>query len=192
ASKTGVLSGLSGSERQDKLDELTISSSSRMMRSAIFGQIIILIVFIPILSLTGIEGKMFTPMALTFGFAMLGAMILCLTYVPMASSVFLNKGVKAENGISRRIMGFFHRLYEPAIRFALRRKGIVIGSALFLFGAALVVFLRMGGEFIPQLDEGDFALHPLVKPGTSLSQTVETNTRLEGILMEEFPDEVEQ
>ncbi len=190
--KSGVLSGISGSKRQDKLDELTISSSSRMMRSAIFGQIIILIVFIPILSLTGIEGKMFTPMALTFGFAMLGAMILCLTYVPMVSSIFLNEGVKTENGISQRIMNFFHRLYEPAIRFALRRKGIVIGSALFLFGAALVLFLRMGGEFIPQLDEGDFALHPLVKPGTSLSQTVETNTRLERILMEEFPDEVKQ
>ncbi len=190
--KSGALTGLSGSERQNKLDELTISSSSRMMRSAIFGQIIILIVFIPILSLTGIEGKMFTPMALTFGFAMLGAMILCLTYVPMVSSVFLNEKAKNENAVSQRIMGFFHRLYEPAIRFALRRKAIVIATALLLFGAALVVFLRMGGEFIPQLDEGDFALHPLVKPGTSLSQTVETNTRLEGILMKEFPDEIEQ
>src|SRR5690625_4394393 len=114
ASKTGVLTGLSGSERQDKLDELTISSSSRMMRSAIFGQIIILIVFIPILSLTGIEGKMFTPMALTFGFAMLGAMILCLTYVPMVSSVFLTEGVNAENGISQSIIGLFYRLYEQA------------------------------------------------------------------------------
>ncbi|MDZ7719881.1 MAG: CusA/CzcA family heavy metal efflux RND transporter [Balneolaceae bacterium] len=192
ASKTGVLAGLTGKERQNKLDELTIQSSSRMMRSAIFGQVIILIVFIPILTLTGIEGKMFKPMALTFGFAMLGAMILCLTYVPMISSMFLNENVKAENGISQRIMNVFHRFYDPAIRFALRRKGIVIVTAILLFGAALVVFLRMGGEFIPQLDEGDFAIHPLVKPGTSLTQTVETNTRIERILMEEFPDEIEQ
>lgn len=192
ATKTGALSGLSGKERQNRLDELTIQSSSRMMRSAIFGQIIILIVFIPILTLTGIEGKMFKPMALTFGFAMLGAMILCLTYVPMISSLFLNENVKNENGISQRIMNFFHRLYAPAIRFALHRKGLVIGTALLLFGVALVVFLRMGGEFIPQLDEGDFAIHPLVKPGTSLSQTVETNTRLERILLERFPDEIEQ
>ncbi|MDZ7691782.1 MAG: CusA/CzcA family heavy metal efflux RND transporter [Balneolaceae bacterium] len=190
--KTDVLSKLSGRERRNKIDELTISSSSRMMRSAIFGQVIILIVFIPILSLTGIEGKMFTPMALTFGFAMLGAMILCLTYVPMISSLFLNENVKEKNGISQSVMNFFHRLYEPAIRFALRRKGIILGTALVLFGAALVMFLRMGGEFIPQLDEGDFAIHPLVKPGTSLSQTVETNTRLEQILMDEFPDEIEQ
>lgn len=192
ASKTGVLTGLAGSERQNKLDELTILSASRMMRSAIFGQIIILIVFIPILSLTGIEGKMFRPMALTFGFAMLGAMILCLTYVPMICSLFLNESATSESKVTRHIMNFFHRLYDPAIRFALRRKGIVLGSALLLFGASLIIFLRMGGEFIPQLDEGDFAIHPLVKPGTSLSQTIETNTRLEQILVEEFPDEVEQ
>ncbi|MEX2351104.1 MAG: efflux RND transporter permease subunit, partial [Balneolaceae bacterium] len=191
-SKSNVLNKLTGAERAAKVDELTIQSSSRMMRSAIFGQIIILIVFIPILSLTGIEGKMFTPMALTFGFAMLGAMILCLTYVPMISSVLLKGDLKQQNGVSAKIMNFFNRMYEPTIRFALRRKSLVLGVAGALFIAALIVFLRMGGEFIPQLDEGDFAIHPLVKPGTSLSQTIETNTRLEGILINEFPDEVKQ
>lgn len=192
SAKSGSLSNLSGRAYREKVDQLVISSSDRMMRSAIFGQIIILIVFIPILSLTGIEGKMFKPMALTFIFAMLGAMILCLTYVPMISSVFLNEKAHAKSGVSQKIMAFFQRLYEPAIHFALRRKGIVLGTAVVLFSAALIIFLRMGGEFIPQLDEGDFALHPLVKPGTSLSQTIETNTRLEGILIEEFPNEVEQ
>jgi cobalt-zinc-cadmium resistance protein CzcA len=190
--KSKLLSKLSGAERAAKVDELTIQSSSRMMRSAIFGQVIILIVFIPILSLTGIEGKMFTPMALTFGFAMLGAMILCLTYVPMISSVLLKGDIKSKNGVSAKIMNFFNGIYEPTIRFALRRKSLVLGVAGILFISALIVFLRMGGEFIPQLDEGDFAIHPLVKPGTSLSQTIETNTRLEGILVNEFPDEVKQ
>jgi cobalt-zinc-cadmium resistance protein CzcA len=190
--KSTVLNKLTGAERAAKVDELTIQSSSRMMRSAIFGQIIILIVFIPILSLTGIEGKMFTPMALTFMFAMLGAMILCLTYVPMISSVLLKGDLKQRNGVSAKIMNFFNRIYEPTIRFALRRKLLVLGVAGGLFIFALILFLRMGGEFIPQLDEGDFAIHPLVKPGTSLSQTIETNTRLEGILVNEFSDEVKQ
>jgi len=191
-SKSNLLGKLTGAERAAKVDELTIQSSSRMMRSAIFGQIIILIVFIPILSLTGIEGKMFTPMALTFGFAILGAMILCLTYVPMISSVLLKGDIKEKNGVSAKIMSFFNGIYEPTIRFALRRKSLVLSVAGALFILALIVFLRMGGEFIPQLDEGDFAIHPLVKPGTSLSQTIETNTRLEGILVNEFPDEVKQ
>lgn len=190
--KTNALGKLTKTERAAEVDKLTIKSSSRMMRSAIFGQIIILIVFIPILSLTGIEGKMFTPMALTFGFAMLGAMILCLTYVPMISSVLMRGEIKANSGISAKIMNFFNGIYEPAIRFALRSKTLVLGVSGALFIAALIVFLRMGGEFIPQLDEGDFAIHPLVKPGTSLTQTIETNTRLEGILINEFPDEVKQ
>ncbi|NBC26955.1 MAG: CusA/CzcA family heavy metal efflux RND transporter [Bacteroidetes bacterium] len=190
--KFNMLDKLAGAERAAKVDELTIQSSSLMMRSAIFGQIIILIVFIPILSLTGIEGKMFTPMALTFGFAMLGAMLLCLTYVPMISSVLMKSEIKSKNGVSAKIMNFFNGIYEPTIRFALRRKSLMLGLAGALFIAALIVFLRMGGEFIPQLDEGDFAIHPLVKPGTSLSQTIETNTRLEGILIHEFPDEVKQ
>ncbi|MEX0905661.1 MAG: CusA/CzcA family heavy metal efflux RND transporter [Balneolaceae bacterium] len=190
--KSDLLDKMTGAERAAKVDELTIQSSSLMMRSAIFGQIIILIVFIPILSLTGIEGKMFTPMALTFGFAMLGAMLLCLTYVPMISSVLMRGKMKSENGVSAKIMNFFNRIYEPTIRFALRRKSLVLGVAGVLFISALIVFLRMGGEFIPQLDEGDFAIHPLVKPGTSLSQTIETNTRLESILVNEFPDEVKQ
>lgn len=187
------LSGkLAGSEHKQEIDKITVHSSSRMMRSAIFGQVIILIVFIPILSLTGIEGKMFTPMALTFGFAMIGAMLLCLTYVPMISSVVLSGNIKPESGVSHRIMEFFNGLYEPTIRFALKQKALVLVTAITLFTVALVTFLRMGGEFIPQLDEGDFAIHPLVKPGTSLSQTVETNTRLEGILINKFPDEIEQ
>ncbi len=190
--KSNVPDKLAGAERAAKVDILTIQSSSRMMRSAIFGQVIILIVFIPILSLTGIEGKMFTPMALTFGFAMLGAMILCLTYVPMISSVLLKGDIKSKNGVSAKIMDFFNRIYEPTIRFALRRKSLVLGVAGILFISALILFSRMGGEFIPQLDEGDFAIHPLVKPGTSLSQTIETNTRLEAILINEFPDEVKQ
>lgn len=101
--KSKLLSNLTGDERAAKVDELTIQSSSRMMRSAIFGQIIILIVFIPILSLTGIEGKMFTPMAMTFGFAMLGAMILCLTFVPMISSFYLKEILKSKTEFLLRL-----------------------------------------------------------------------------------------
>ena len=169
-------------------DRVTFDSASQMMNSAIFGQLIILIVFIPILTLSGVEGKMFRPMALTFSFALIGAMIFCLTYVPVISAMFLKSKEPSEKNISVRLIRFLNRLYEPTIYWALRRKNLVLGIAGILIIITGFIYSRMGGEFIPQLDEGDFVIQPVLKTGTSLSKTIETTTRIERILIDSFPE----
>src|SRR5699024_9299276 len=133
--------------------EITEMRTSKIMNSAIFGQLIILIVFIPILSLSGVEGKMFRPMALTFSFAMLGTMLLCFTYVPVAASLFLKPNKESPRNISVRIMNFLNRLYDPIIRWALGAKKLVIGVAVLLLLITGYIFSTMGSEFIPSLDE---------------------------------------
>ncbi len=179
---------LSESDRQDSIDEITYKSSSKMMTSAVFGQLIILIVFIPILSLSGVEGKMFKPMALAFSFALIGAMFLCFTYVPVIASIFLKPEKVSKNNISQRLMNFFLSLYEPTIKWALNHKNTVIISSVALLIATGVLFSRMGGEFIPTLDEGDFVIQPVLKTGTSLTRTVEITTQIEQILLDNFPE----
>ena len=169
-------------------DEITFNSASKMMNSAIFGQLIILIVFIPILSLSGVEGKMFKPMALTFSFALIGAMLLCFTYVPVISTLILKPSRVSDKNISVRLMRFFNLLYEPTIHWALQSKKLVLGIATVLLAGSIYLFTTMGGEFVPTLDEGDFVIQPILKTGTSLSKTVETTTRIEKILLEKFPE----
>lgn len=179
----------SGKEKRIALmDKVAFEGSSKMMESAIFGQIIILIVFIPILSLSGVEGKMFRPMALSFCFAIIGAMIVGLTWVPVASALFLRPGKKGAWVVSRRIMELAHRSYAPVIAWSCHHKRIVLGAALFSLLLAGVLFSRMGGEFVPTLDEGDFVIQPVLKTGTSLSKTVEMTTRMENILISGFPE----
>ena len=183
---------------QAVMDEVAYDAGSTMMGSAFFGQIIILIVFAPILFLTGVEGKMFQPMAYTFGFAMIGAILLCLTYVPMMSALFMkpiqnkkNWFGKFERGlekISDRIIGGIQRAYLPLLKASLRLKSVVIIVALVFLGAAGFVFSRMGGEFIPQLDEGDIAMQALVRPGTGLSEAIEVSEKIELLLLENFPE----
>ena len=175
----------------ETLDEVAETAATRMMRSALFGQLIILIVYLPILALTGIEGKMFRPMALTVSFAIVGAMLLCLTYVPAVSAWALRKDIKEEGTISDRIMKFLYRGYEPIIRGALRLRVLVAAGAVGLLVLAGVIFARMGGEFIPQLDEGDFAVNVALTPGSSLDQSIATTSRVQQILLKQFP-EVEQ
>lgn len=184
------LLNLKGAERQGIIDQITHDGAGKMMRSAIFGQIIIIIVFIPILSLTGVEGKMFRPMAMVFSFALIGAMILCFTYVPVVSALFLKPTDPDKKTISSRLIHFLENLYTPAITWALRRKAVVLSGAAALLIGVLVIFTQMGGEFVPKLDEGDFVIQPVLKTGTSLGKTIETTTRIEQIL-EQFP-EVEQ
>ena len=182
---------------QAEMDEIAYDSASTMMNSAFFGQLIILIVFTPILFLTGVEGKMFRPMAFTFGFAVLGAIILCLTYVPMISSLFLKPAknqnswfAKFENKIDRfsdKIMSGLNRAYVPLLNFALRfRAGVIIGAVGLLLIAGYI-FSNMGGEFIPKFDEGDIAFQALIKPGSSLTESIEASKKLQN-LINEFPE----
>jgi cobalt-zinc-cadmium resistance protein CzcA len=175
---------------QEQMDEEVFESASRIRSSAAFGEIIILIVYLPILALVGVEGKMFRPMAQTVAFAILGAFILSLTYVPMISALLLSKKPIREGSlnISDRIIHFFHRLYEPAIRWTLRHKGIVVGMALGLFALALFIFSRLGGEFIPQLDEGDLAVEMRIMTGSSLAESIDANLKAGQILKKNFPE----
>ncbi len=185
------VSSLPKDERQDVVDQITYKSTKKMMGAAIFGQIIILIVFIPILSLTGVEGKMFRPMALSFSFALIGAMILGLTYVPVVSSVFL-KPLKNPNNFSTRLINKLKSWYQPALYQALKYKKAVLSISVILLIITIYTFGKMGGEFVPTLDEGDFVIQPVLKTGTSLGKTIETTTKIEKILLDKFPDEVQQ
>lgn len=186
--KQGELASLGKVEGQAFKDDITIKGASKMMNSAVFGQLIILIVFIPILSLSGVEGKMFKPMALTFSFALIGAILFCFTYVPVASSLFLKPAKNASKGISARLMNWINKRYEPIIEWAMRSKKLVLSVATALLLGAVLLFSSMGGEFVPTLDEGDFVIQPILRTGTSLTKTVETTTKMEQILLEKFPE----
>lgn len=177
---------------QHQMDDEVYKTTSRIIAAPAFGEIIILIVYLPILALVGIEGKMFKPMAQTVSFAILGAFILSLTYVPMMSALFLNKSAKHKRNFSDVMMDFFHRLYQPVIKGALNHKLLVVLSAVALFAVSLLLFLKIGGEFLPTLEEGDFAVETRVLTGSSLSYTVETAQKAAGILLREFPDEVRE
>lgn len=181
------LLALPKAERQNFIDNITHAGASKMMHSAVFGQLIIIIVFIPILSLVGVEGKMFRPMALVFCFALIGAMILCFTYVPVMASLFIKPTNPDKQTISKRLITFLEDRYKPTIAWALRRKKWVLGMAFILLVAVGFLFSQMGGEFVPTLDEGDFVIQPVLKTGTSLSNTVVATTRIETIL-KRFPE----
>ena len=174
-------------ERQSFIDKVTLKGASKMMHSAVFGQLIIIIVFIPILSLVGVEGKMFRPMALVFSFALIGTMILCFTYVPVMASLFIRPTDPNKKTISFRIITFLQDKHKPTMEWALKRKKLVLGMAFVILISAVFLYSRMGGEFVPTLDEGDFVIQPVLKTGTSLSNTTEITTRIEKILMR-FPE----
>ncbi|MFN6945893.1 MAG: CusA/CzcA family heavy metal efflux RND transporter, partial [Cytophagaceae bacterium] len=177
---------------QQQMDKVVLDASVKIRKSAAFGEIIILIVYLPILALVGIEGKMFQPMAQTVSFAIFGALILSLTYVPMMSSVFLKKDTTHKRNISDIIIEKLQKVYQPVLNFALKRKLLIVVSSVGLFLVSLVIFLRMGGEFIPTLIEGDLAIESSISPGSSLSQSVRTFSLAEKILLEKFPSEVKE
>ncbi len=185
--KSSLFAGVSNNELQQRKDSIAIEGASKMMNSAVFGQLIILIVFIPILALSGVEGKMFRPMALTFSFALIGAMILCFTYVPVMSSLFLKPTKENPKGISARFLGLLSKMYAPTIHWAMHHKRIVLGISVGMLLLGGFLFSRMGGEFVPTLDEGDFVIQPVLKTGTSLEKTIEATTQIEKIL-KEFPE----
>ena len=182
------LNALQGEEHQSLMDKITLNGASKMMTSAIFGQVIILIVFIPILSLQGVEGKMFRPMALAFSFAIIGAMFLCLTWLPVAASMFLKPQEPGKKNISERVFRFLLSTYKPVMNWSCDHKALVLGVSFSTLIIAFIIFGRMGGEFVPTLDEGDFVIQPVLKTGTSLSKTVELTTQMENILKDKFPE----
>ncbi len=173
---------------REQMDGEVFGSAKRMMNSATFGQIIILIVYLPILALVGIEGKMFRPMAETVGFAILGALILSLTYVPVASALFLSRKTEHKPNFSDKIMRGIHKAFDPMLEFSLRHKISVVIVAAVLFLSSIFLFNSLGGEFIPTLEEGDLASGVMTLQGGSLSNTIETVEKANKIIMSKFPE----
>jgi heavy metal efflux system protein len=173
---------------QREMDAEVFDTTSRMRNAASFGEAIILIVYLPLLSLQGIEGKMFKPMAQTVVFAILGAFILSLTYVPMMSALFLSKNTGHSNTIADRIMAFLENKYKYVLYFILQFKKTVVALSIALFVGTLWLFSTLGGEFIPELEEGDFAVEVWTLNGSSLTTTVESVTKAAHILKTRFPE----
>ncbi|WP_160714189.1 CusA/CzcA family heavy metal efflux RND transporter [Chitinophaga solisilvae] len=173
---------------REQMDAEVAASAKSMMNSAAFGQVIILIVYLPILSLQGIEGKMFRPMAETVSFAILGACLLSLTYVPMMGALFLNRKLSHKDSFADKMMERVKRLYDPLLRRAMRVPAAIVATGVVLFVIAAFILSRMGGEFIPQLEEGDFAVDTRLLPGSSLTTTVNTTRQSAGLLLKQFPE----
>lgn len=173
---------------KQQMDVEVTSAASKMMNSAVFGQIIILIVYLPIFTLQGIEGKMFKPMAQTVAFALLGAFILSLTYIPMMSAFFLSKNNKQEKNISDRMMQQLGNAYQRALTKVLRFPKIILSGVVLLFVTALIILGTLGGEFIPSLEEGDFAVETRVLAGSNLNTTIQSTQQAAHILKIQFPE----
>ena len=173
---------------QKEMDEAVKGSASRMMNSAVFGQIIILIVYLPIFTLQGIEGKMFKPMAQTVAFALLGAFFLSLTYIPMMSSLVLSKKLAHKKTLSDRFIIRIENLYRKVLNRALTFPKIVISSALALFAGSVILLFTLGGEFIPSLEEGDYAVETRVLTGSNLNTSIDAVSKGSKILLSNFPE----
>lgn len=173
---------------QKQMDKTVKNSASRMMNSAVFGQIIILIVYLPIFSLQGIEGKMFIPMAQTVAFALVGAFILSLTYIPMMSSLVLSKKISHKKTFSDKMMERIESIYQKGISKALNYSKVILLSVIGLFVAAVFILTRLGGEFIPDLPEGDYAVETRVLTGSNLTTSIESISKSSKILLDKFPE----
>jgi cobalt-zinc-cadmium resistance protein CzcA len=173
---------------QTQMDNEVNYSASKMMNSAVFGQIIILVVYLPIFTLQGIEGKMFKPMAQTVAFALLGAFVLSLTYIPMMSALFLSKKTKHKPNISDKLMYVVERAYQKALGKIVRFPKLILSSVILLFISAIIVLSSLGGEFIPALEEGDFAIETRVLTGSNLNTTIENTQKAAHILKTQFPE----
>jgi len=173
---------------KDEMDAAVEESSGKMMGAAVFGQIIILIVYLPVLTLVGIEGKMFRPMAQTVSFALVGAFILSLTYVPMVTSLVLNRKLKQQFNLSDKAIKWLQDRYRPSLRKALSFPKLLVVAAIGLFAASIFLLTTLGGEFIPELEEGDFAVDTRVLTGSSLTTTIEATSTAAGVLKKNFPE----
>jgi cobalt-zinc-cadmium resistance protein CzcA len=173
---------------QLEMNQEVYHSASKFSKSAVFGQIIILVVYLPILALVGIEGKMFKPMAQTVIFAILGALILSLTYVPMISSLVLSKKVQQGQTFSDKIVHAIQKRYTPLLTAVLRKQKWILSGVVVLFTISILLFNQLGAEFIPSLDEGDFAVETRLMTGSGLTKTIETTTKASRILLQKFPE----
>ncbi|NIL20204.1 CusA/CzcA family heavy metal efflux RND transporter [Pseudomonas sp. AN3A02] len=170
--------------RSERLHEV-FAAAKEARRALIFGQLIIMVVYLPIFALTGVAGKMFHPMAFTVVIALLGAMILSVTFVPAAIALFVTGKVKEEENL---VMRTARRVYAPVLDWVMARRPLVFGLAVLTIVVSGAVASRMGSEFIPSLSEGDFALQAMRVPGTSLTQSVHMQQQLEKTLMAEVPE----
>lgn len=173
---------------QHQMNDIVEVASNKMMKSAVFGQLIILIVYLPIFTLHGIEGKMFKPMAQTVMFALIGAFLLSITYIPMMSSLVLSKKIKLQQDFSYKILQKFTSIYQKALTNALNYSKTVITTTIILFSVSIFILSRMGGEFIPTLEEGDFAVETRVLTGSNLSTTIDYCLKGASILKAQFPE----
>ncbi len=173
---------------QVEMNDIIKKSSSKIYQSAAFGVLIILVVFLPVITLTGVEGKMFKPMALTVSFALLGALILSLTYVPMITSLLLKKNIKEHKTFSDKLVTGLRNLYKPVLTKALQIPRILLGIITITLAGTIYLLSTLGAEFIPNLEEGDLAMQMSIPPGSSLQQSVKTANHAEKILLDNFPE----
>lgn len=173
-------------------EELVIKATMAVKKSVVFGGLIILIVYFPILTLTGVEGKMFGPMAKTMSFAILGSIILSLTYVPMAAAWILKSPSSAHGGISEKIVGFLFRLYLPILAFGLVRRKVIIAIAITILASGVLAFKIVGGEFMPKLAEGDLVIETNLPVGTAMTETISLSRKIQKMLLETYPDEIDR
>lgn len=172
----------------DEMNHEVEVGAAKVVRSATFAVLIILIVFFPILTLTGIEGKYFTPMAKTLIFCIIGALILSLTYVPMMASLFLKKEVAIKPTLADKFFNRLNKAYGKTLNFCLSHVWGTLATAFAALIVSLFLFTKIGAEFIPTLDEGDFAMQMTLPAGSSLSQSIETSLKAEKILKDKFPE----
>jgi cobalt-zinc-cadmium resistance protein CzcA len=173
---------------QEEMDHEVEMGAGKVVRSATFAVLIILIVFFPILTLSGIEGKYFTPMAKTLVFCIIGALLLSLTYVPMMASLFLKREVVLKSTFADRFFEKLNRIYRKVLDYCLLHAWKTVGVSFAMLLASLFLFGRLGAEFIPTLDEGDFAMQMTLPAGSSLSKSIDVSLRAEKILKEKFPE----
>lgn len=171
-----------------QMEEEVEKGAAGVVRSATFAVFIILIVFFPILTLTGIEGKYFTPMAKTLVFCIIGALLLSLTYVPMMASLFLKRHIVTKPTFADRFFEKLNKVYSRALHFCLKFKWGTVAVAFLALAFSLFLFTRLGAEFIPTLDEGDFAMQMTLPAGSSLSESIEVSNEAERVLKEKFPE----
>jgi len=173
---------------QRKMDEVVGKTAGSIYKSAAFGIMIILLVFVPIMTLTGIEGKMFRPMALAVSFAIFGAFLLSLTYVPVMTALFMNKKIVQKTTFADKAMKIIQKIYLPVLSRVLSMPRTIIGIIVGIWLVSVAIFLNMGSEFAPQLEEGDLAMQMSIQPGSSLNESITASTKAEKILMDNFPE----